>query len=121
MSEIINNSNLNDIKLNIHFSTISNRINTLIESFDSHDSTHPVLSILWSNTLKIYKNQLYIIEKIIEQGESLLENFPDNIIDPDISTILSISALLSTRNDLDVDVDVDVDVDIDANMNDNSQ
>lgn len=120
MNEIINNSidnntnntiNSNDIKLNVNFSTISNKINTLIESFNSHDSTHPVLSKLWTNTLETCKNKLYMIEKIVEQGESLIEKLPDKVSDPNINTILLLSAILSNTTDLHVD----------TNVNDNSQ
>ena len=124
MSEIINNSinnsinntiNSNDINLNVYFSTISNKINTLIDSFNSHDTTHPVLSKLWTNTLETYKNKLYMIEKIIEQGESLIEKIPDKVSDPSINTILLISAILSNTSDLDIDTNINVDINTNIN------
>ena len=124
MSEIINNSinnsinntiNSNDINLNVYFSTISNKMNTLIDSFNSHDTTHPVLSKLWTNTLETYKNKLYMIEKIIEQGESLIEKIPDKVSDPNINTILLISAILSNTSDLDIDTNINVDINTNIN------
>lgn len=126
MSEIINNSinniNSNDIKLNNIFPIISHKINILIESFNSHDTTHPVLSKLWTNTLETYKNKLYMIEKIIEQGESLIEKLPDKVSDPNINTILLISAILSNTTDLDVDTNTNLDIaiNIDTNTNTNT-
>ena len=124
MSEIIDNNtnnsfnntiNTNDINLNVYFSTISNKMNTLIESFRLHDSTHPVLSKLWTNTLETYKNKLYMIEKIIEQGESLIKKIPDKVSDPNINTILLISAILSNTSDLDIDTNINVDINTNIN------
>lgn len=115
MSEIIDNSINNINNINNSFSTISNKINTLIDSFNSHDTTHPVLSKLWTNTLETYKNKLYMIEKIIEQGESLIEKIPDKVSDPNINTILLISAILSNTSDLDIDTNINVDINTNIN------
>jgi hypothetical protein len=83
--------------------TITNKINLLINSFNLHNTTHPVLSKLWIDTLETYKYKLSNIEKLvekceklIEQGDSLIEKLPHNISDPNINTILLISAILTS-------------------------
>jgi hypothetical protein len=83
-----------------------NRIHVLSEQFNNHRSTHPVLSKIWNESLEIYKNQLIALKKTIEHGEKLIEKLSsddNDIIDPNMTTILTILSILTGLNHNDVD------------------
>ena len=73
--------------------TIS-RIRTLSEQFNLHRDTHPILSNLWVTSLEDCKLKLYIIKKTVEQGELLIGKLPNDIVDPTMSTIITLLSML---------------------------
>jgi hypothetical protein len=74
---------------------MENSIQTLLEKFKCHNTTHPILSKIWTESLEDCKLKLYYIEKIVEQGERLITKLPDDVNDPKMNTILLCLSLLS--------------------------
>lgn len=74
------------------------RIENLIDKFTSHEQTHPVLSKIWLKSLNECKLKIETIKKILDQGEALVEKLPNEINDPNITTILLLITILSDYN-----------------------
>ena len=77
---------------------MENTLQNLIEKFKSHDSTHPILSKLWVESLEDCKLKIDYIKKIIDQGESLITKLPNDVNDPNMNTILLCLSLLTERD-----------------------
>ena len=75
------------------------KLQLLIDKFTSHQQTHPVLSKLWIESLETCKVKLQSIQKLLEQGESLVDKLPHDVNDPNIGTILFIMSIISEHND----------------------
>ena len=77
---------------------MENTLQNLIENFKCHDSTHPILSKLWVESLEDCKLKIDYIKKIIDQGESLITKLPNDVNDPNMNTILLCLSLLTERD-----------------------
>jgi|694.fasta_scaffold126742_4 hypothetical protein len=74
------------------------KIQILIDKFISHQQTHPVLSQLWVDSLEECKVKLQSIKRMLDQGESIVDKLPNDVNDPNITTILLLMTILSDYN-----------------------
>jgi len=86
----------------------THKIQILSDKFIFHQQTHPVLSKLWVESLKECKVKLQSIKRIVDQGELLLDKLPNDVNDPNITTILLLMTLLSDYNSTDYNINNDV-------------
>ena len=77
------------------------KIQILIDKFIFHQQTHPVLSKLWVESLEECKVKLQSIKRMLDQGESLVDKLPNDVNDPNMTTILLLMTLLSDYNSTD--------------------
>ena len=77
------------------------RIITLYKRFNQHRETHPTLYNLWVSALDECKLKLYYIIKTVEQGELLIEKLPNDVTDPNMSTIITLLSMLGSTDVID--------------------